>query len=111
MNISGVILERRFLYYLQEGLRRIIRNCLVATSKTAPYTPMHDRVLRRRALYRNRLHHTGARCRPVTRVHIDVLAPQAIGTVIRESGAVHFCTAVLAGKIFYRPRERHITAL
>lgn len=73
---------------------------------------MDQNILGTAALNGDRLHHAATLLRPVARINIDVLTPQAPRTMISVSCAPHLRAAVFAGKILYRFSKCHaITAL
>jgi hypothetical protein len=51
-------------------------------------------------------HHSAALGRPVAGIDIDVLAPEAAGTVIGVATAFHLCFAVATCEILFRADER-----
>jgi hypothetical protein len=59
-------------------------------------------------LYRYGFHHTTAGSRAISRVEVDVLAPEALGAVVRISATLHLVTTVCAGKILNRALESFI---
>lgn len=56
---------------------------------------------------RYRLHQRLTQLRSITRLFIDVLTPQALGTVIGVAIAHHRFRAVPTGKIFFVPYKSH----
>lgn len=68
---------------------------------------MHERVRVTFCFYADGLHKPAAGLRAVARVHIYMLAPEAMGAMIRVARAAHFRAAFLADEVFYRAREAH----
>ncbi len=68
---------------------------------------MHQSVIRRRSLDADGLHHAAARRGAVARMNIDVLAPQAYGTVVGKSAAADVRAALCACKIFHGTLKNH----
>lgn len=57
--------------------------------------------------YADWLHKPTARLLPVARVHIHMLAPQALRTMVCVAVALHLCAALLAGEVFSCASESH----
>jgi hypothetical protein len=72
---------------------------------------VNDHVFRSGPFHRSRLHRTPAVCRPVSRLNIDMLAPQAPRAMIRKPGAGNRRTAVFARKVFDGARKRHVATV
>jgi hypothetical protein len=61
---------------------------------------MRDRISIPLDRHADRLHHAAARRAPITRVHVDVPAPEASRAVVRVAGATYGDAALHADEIF-----------
>src|SRR5271166_5800896 len=66
---------------------------------------MHEAIMRRCSFKTRGLHHTFTNRLTITRIHIDMLAPEAVRTVVGVSVTFHERSAVLTNKVFYRSLE------
>ena len=84
---------------LQNSVEAVVLRHLVSLLKTARDTAMENSVFSALLLHAHGLHESLALRFPIAGVHVNVLAPQTVGTVIRVAVTPHNKTALFAGEI------------
>ena len=82
----------------------------IALQSAASLTRVDDNVIGRCSFDSYRLHHPAAWSRTIARIHIDMLAPKTLWTVIGISVARNACTTMLTDEVLYRPLEHAINS-
>lgn len=72
---------------------------------------VHNPELAGSALNPHWLHKTAALLFPITRLNINMLAPQTLRAMIGVPGALYLCAAFLTGEILLHPLKAHTTSL